>query len=784
MLRSRFTAAVVASCLAVAVADAAAQTPPQTPPQQTQPQQTQPQPPPQAFKAFVVKDIRVEGLQRTEPGTVFSYLPVKVGETMDEQRAQRALRALFATGFFQDVRLEVDNDVLVVLVTERPAIAQIDFVGMKEFEPEAVRKVLRENGMSEGRIFDRSVLDLAEQELKKQYLSRGMYAVEVQTTVTPLERNRVGVNISVTEGEVAKIRGINIVGSEAFPESELISQFTLRTPGWLTWYTKHDRYARDRLSADIEALRSYYQNRGYLDFRIDSTQVAITPDRKDIYITVNIIEGDKYTVSDVQLGGQLLLPKEELQKLVQIKAGDVFSRERLNASTKAITDRLGNEGYAFANANAIPRIDKEKRTVEFMIAVDPGRRVYVRRIDISGNAKTRDEVVRREMRQLEGAYYDTSKIQLSRRRIDRTQFFSDVSVETRPVEGSTDQVDVLYSVKERPTGSLLFGVGFSSVEKVAFSASVRQANAFGTGKFLQAAVNTGSVNQVYSLSYLDPYYTVDGVSRGFDIYKRKTDASSLATGAYSTDAIGGGVKFAYPVSETASVDFGVGVESTSLQVFETSPLQYINFVSQFGSDYRYANLTAGISRDTRDSILQTRRGTLQRLGGELAGGDLTYYRLNYIHQWYTPIGREYALLLRGDLGYANGLGGKPLPFFKSYYAGGPETVRGYRPFSLGPKDAFGNSVGGNTKVIAGAEFLFPVPGADKEQSLRLSSFVDVGNVYADGQKLDLAELRASWGVGLSWLSPFGPLKLSYAFPLNARDGDQEQRLQFTFGTGF
>ena len=762
MLHSRFIAAVFACCQAVAVADAGAQ----------------------AFKPFVVKDIRVEGLQRTEPGTVFSYLPVKVGETMDEVRAQRALRALFATGFFQDVRLETENDVLVVLVTERPAIAQIDFVGMKEFEPEAVRKVLRENGMSEGRIFDRSVLDLAEQELKKQYLSKGMYAVEVQTTVTPLERNRVGVNIAVTEGGVAKIRGVNIVGAEAFAESELIAQFTLRTPGWLTWYTKHDRYARDRLSADIEALRSYYQNRGYLDFRVDSTQVAITPDRKDIYITINVAEGDKYTVTDVQLGGQLLLPREELEKLVQIKAGSVFSRELLNASTKAITDRLGNEGYAFANANAIPRIDKDKRTVAFVIAIDPGRRVYVRRVDISGNAKTRDEVVRREMRQLEGAYYDASKIQLSRRRIDRTQFFSDVSVETRPVEGSSDQVDVLYSVKERPTGSLLLGVGFSSVEKVALSASVRQANAFGTGKFLQATVNSGSVNQVYSLSYLDPYYTVDGVSRGFDVYKRKTDASSLATGAYSTDAIGGGIKFAYPVSETASVDFGAGLESTQLRTFDNSPVQYVNFVNQFGSNYQYANLSAGVGRDTRDSILQTRKGTLQRIGGELAGGDLTYYRLSYVHNWYTPIGRDYALLLRGDLGYANGLGGKPLPFFKSYYAGGPESVRGYRPFSLGPRDEFGNSVGGNTKIIGGAEFLFPVPGADKEQSLRLTAFYDFGQVYADGQKLDLGELRSSVGVGLSWLSPFGPLKLSYAFPVNARDGDQEQRLQFTFGTGF
>jgi outer membrane protein insertion porin family len=762
MLRSRLIAAVVASCLAVAVADAVAQ----------------------VFKPFIVKDIRVEGLQRTEPGTVFSYLPVKVGETMDEQRAQRALRALFATGFFQDVRLEVEGDVLVVLVTERPAISQIDFVGMKEFEPEVVKKVLRENGLAEGRIFDRSVLDLAEQELKKQYLSKGMYAVEVQTTVTPLERNRVGVNIAVTEGEIAKIRGINIVGAEAFAEGDLLSLFTLRTPGWLTWYTKHDRYARERLAADLELLRAYYQNRGYLDFNIDSTQVSITPDRKDIYITVNLIEGEKYTVSEVQLSGQLLLPREEMEKLVQIKAGEVFSREKLTASTKAIADRLGNDGYAFANANAVPRIDKDKRTVAFNIVVDPGRRVYVRRIDIAGNSKTRDEVLRREMRQLEGAFYDTSKIQLSRRRIDRTQFFSDVSVETRPVEGSSDQVDALFSVKERPTGALLLGVGFSSVEKISLSASVKQSNAFGTGKYLSANVNAGSVNTVYALSYLDPYYTVDGVARGFDVYKRETDASSLAVGPYVQDAVGGGVKYSYPISETGAIDFGLNLESSKLSIFATSPTQYIDFVNQFGNQYNYGSVSAGLGRDTRDSVLVTRSGTTQRIGSEFAGGDLSYYRLSYIHQYFTPVTRDASLLLRADLGYADGLGGKPLPFFKSYFAGGPDSVRGYRPFSLGPRDVFGNTTGGNVKITGGTELLFPLPGADRDQSLRLSTFIDFGQVYAPESKIDLGELRAAGGVALSWLSPFGPLRLSFAVPINAKDGDQIQRLQFSFGTGF
>ncbi|HEY3075826.1 MAG TPA: outer membrane protein assembly factor BamA, partial [Burkholderiales bacterium] len=362
----------------------------------------------QSFRPFTVKDIRVEGLQRTEPGTVFSYLPVKVGETMNEEKAQAALRALYATGFFKDVRLEMDNDILVVYVEERPAIAQIDFSGMKEFEPETVRKVLRDIGMAEGRIFDRAMLENTELEIKRQYLSRGLYAAAVQTTVTPLERNRVGINIAVTEGEVAKIRGINIVGAEAFPESELIDLFVLRTPGWLTWYTKHDRYAREKLAADLESLRSHYQNRGYLDFAIESTQVSITPDRRDIYITVNVSEGERYTVSEVQLSGQMLVPREELEKLIQLKPGDVFSREKLAASTKAIADRLGNDGYAFANANAIPNVDKEKRTVSFNIVIDPGRRVYVRRIDVAGNTKTRDEVVRRELRQLEGAYYDAS----------------------------------------------------------------------------------------------------------------------------------------------------------------------------------------------------------------------------------------------------------------------------------------------------------------------------------------------------------------------------------------
>jgi outer membrane protein insertion porin family len=738
----------------------------------------------QAIQPFVVKDIRVEGVQRTEPGTVFSYLPVKVGDTLTEEKAQQAVRALFATGFFKDVRLETENGVLVVILEERPAVAQIDFSGVSEFQPDVLKRVLRDQGLGEGRTFDRSVLEGAEQELKRQYLSRGKYAAEVQTTVTPLERNRVAISFAVTEGDVAKIESINIVGASAFPEQELLDLFALRTGGWLTWYTKLDQYSRQRLTADLESLRSYYQNQGYLDFSIESTQVSITPDRKDIYITINISEGSKYTVSEVQLAGQTLVPKEELESLIKLKAGDVFSRRKLTETTKAITDRLGNDGYAFANANAVPQVDKAKRTVAFTILVDPGRRVYVRRINVSGNAKTRDEVVRREMRQLEGAYYDSSKIQLSRRRIDRTQFFKEVNVETVPIEGFPDQVDVNYTVDEKPTGALLFGLGFSSVDRLILSASITQSNAFGNGKFLALEVNSGTVNRVYSLSYMDPYYTVNGVSRGFDIYRRDIDASSLDVGAYTTQTTGGGIKFGYPLSERDSISIGVTLENVALETFVNSPFAYKDFVANFGNEYTYVSVLGGWARDTRNSLIMTTEGSLRRITTEVAGGNLSYYRLGYSQQYYQPLSTRYTLLLSGDIGYAQGLGDKPLPFFKNYYAGGPGSVRGYRPFSLGPKDPDGNSLGGDRRMAGSAEILFPVPGAEKDNSLRLGAFIDGGQVYASTEKLSFSELRFSAGIALSWLSPFGPLRISFAQPLNARDEiDRAQRLQLNFGTG-
>jgi len=737
-----------------------------------------------AFDPFTVKDIRVEGLQRTEPGTVFSYLPIKVGETMTEEKAQQAIRALFATGFFRDVRLEVEGGVLVVFVEERPAIAQIDFSGIKEFETETLRRSFRELGLAESRIFDRALLEQAEQELKRQYLSRGLYGVDVQTTVTPLERNRVGINFTVREGDVSKIKGVNIVGAAAFSEKDLLAEFVLRTPGWITWYTKHDQYSRQKLAGDLESLRSFYQNRGYLDFNVDSTQVSITPDKKDIYITVNITEGEKYTVSEVKLAGQLLLPEEELKKLIQLKPGNVFARDRLTQSTKAIADRLGNEGYAFANANAVPQVDKDKREVAFTIFLDPGRRVYVRRINIAGNSKTRDEVIRREMRQLEGGYYDASKIQLSKQRIDRTTYFKDVNVETSPVAGSADQVDVNFTIEEKPTGAMMLGAGFSSTERLILSGSISQANVFGSGKFLTTQISTGKVNRVYSISYTDPYYTVDGVSRGFDLYKRDVNSSSLSIGPYKTETFGGGVRWGYPLAERDSVSFGLNAENVKLETFSTSPLSYINFVQQFGSQYSYLAATSGWARDSRDSLIMPRAGSLQRLTGELGVGELQYYKVGYQHQFFTALSRTFTLFLNGDVGAANGMGDKPLPFFKNYYAGGPGSVRGYAPGSLGPQDIQSNVIGGTRKLVGQAEFLFPVPGAAQDKSLRLAVFLDGGQVFGDGQKVTLGDMRFSTGIALAWNSPFGPLKLSIAQPLNDTATDRTQRLQFTFGTGF
>lgn len=736
-----------------------------------------------ALEPFVVKDIRVEGIQRTEAGTIFSYLPIKVGETLTEEKAAEAIRALYATGFFRDVILEVENDVLIVTVQERPSIAQVDFTGVKEFEPDQLKAGLKQVGLAEGRIFDRSLLERAEQELKRQYVSRGKYAATVTTTVTPLERNRVAINFSVEEGDVAKIRQIRIIGAKAFPEKELLEQFVLRTPGLMTWFSKHDQYSRQKLQADLESLRSFYMNRGYLDFNIDSTQVSITPDKRDVYITVSITEGEKFTVSDVRLAGELLVPEEELRKLVKIKPGDVFSRELLTESTKAISDRLGNDGYAFANVNAAPEIDRAKRQVAFTFFVDPGRRVYVRRINIMGNTKTRDEVIRREMRQLEGAWYSAERVAESRSRIDRLGYFNDVSVETPSVPGTTDQIDVNITIVEKPTGNLLVGAGFSSNEGVVLSGAVEQTNIFGSGNHLGLQLNTSKVNTVYSLSLTEPYFTVDGVSRGFDIYKRDLDPTEIDSGRWRTSTIGGQLRFGVPITDLDVINYGIGAERTSLTVFRDSPQRFIDFVDEFGEDNSTLLGTIGWSRDSRDSLLYPTKGRLQRLSLEagLPGGSLRYYKASYKHEWYWPLTRYYTLMLNGEVGYGEGMSGKPLPFFKNFFAGGVSSVRGYEPNSLGRKDQAGDPIGGSRRVVLNAEFFFPFPGLQNDRSVRMSAFADAGMI---ADKFATDEFRSSLGVAVFWMSPLGPLKISLAQPLNDKPDDRKQRFQFTFGAQF
>ena len=740
----------------------------------------------QAFDPFVVRDIRVEGIQRIEAGTVFSYLPVKVGETMTEEKAAAAIKALFATGFFKDVRLEVQRDVLIVMIEERPAVSQIDFIGNKEFEKEALLKGLRETGLAEGRSFDKALLDQAEQEIKRQYLSRGRYGASVVTTVTPLERNRVGVSFSINEGDVTKIHQINIVGNKVYREKDLLDLFVLQTPGWLTWYTKNDQYSKQKLAGDLENLRSHYLNNGYLEFNIDSTQVSITPDKKDIYITVNITEGEKYTVSDLKLGGELLLPEAELRAMIQLKPGETFSREKLSESTKKITERLGNEGYAFANANSVPELDKSAKRVALTVMIDPGRRVYVRRINVSGNTRSRDEVVRREMRQLEGAYYDGDKIKKSKLRLDRLGYFTEVEVETPALPGTSDQVDVNFKVKERPTGAITVGAGFSSTEKLILSGSITQQNIFGSGKHVTAAISTSKINRNISLSYTDPYYTVDGVSRGFDLYDRRTDASLLGLGYYTTDTMGGGVRFGVPLTEVYNIGFGLGAEVTRLGIDTTSPLRYQEFVGLFGNRNTSVPGTVSWLRDQRDSALLPTRGTLVRASLEagLPGGTLKYYKLTEQVQWYYPLSRTYTLKLNGEIGAADGMGGKPLPFYKNLYAGGASSVRGYDSYSLGPRDALGSILGGNKRLVGNAEVLFPMPGTGTDRSMRLGVFLDAGQVYGSDVKMQLSELRYSTGLAFVWNSPLGPLSLSYGKPLNAKATDSIQHVQFQLGQVF
>ncbi|WP_321952921.1 outer membrane protein assembly factor BamA [Paraburkholderia bannensis] len=742
-----------------------------------------------ATAPFVVQDIRIEGLQRVEPGTVFAYLPIKQGDTFTDDKASEAIRALYATGFFNDVRIASEGGVVVVQVQERPAIGTIDFAGIHEFDKDNLTKALRAVGLSQGRYYDKALVDKAEQELKRQYLTRGFYAAEVTTTVTPIDRNRVGLLFSVVEGPSAKIRQINFIGNKTYSTGTLLSEMQLSTPNWFSWYTKNDLYSKEKLTGDLENVRSYYLNHGYLEFNIDSTQVSISPDKKEMYLTIGLHEGEPYKISGIHLAGNLLDREAELNKLVKIKAGDRFSAEKLQAATKAIVDKLGEYGYAFATVNALPQINQANHTVDLTLQVDPSRRVYVRRINVVGNTRTRDEVVRREMRQLESSWFDSSRLALSKDRINRLGYFTDVDVTTVPVEGTADQVDVDVKVTEKPTGAITLGAGFSSTDKVVLSAGVSQDNVFGSGTSLSVNVNTAKSYRTLAVTQVDPYFTVDGIKRITDVYYRTYQPLYYSTdSSFKIITAGGDLKFGIPFSEVDTVFFGIGFEQDRLDVDDATPQAYKDYVAAFGRVSNNVPLTIGWSRDARDSALIPSRGYFLQANAEYGTpvGSTQYYKTDVQAQYYYSFARGFVLGLNFQAGYGNGLGGKPYPIFKNYYAGGIGSVRGYEPSSLGPRDKTTNDpIGGSKMVVGNIEVTFPLPGTGYDRTLRVFTFLDGGNVWGDeGTSIGSNGLRYAYGVGLAWISPIGPLKLSLGFPVTKHEGDQYQKFQFQIGTAF
>jgi outer membrane protein insertion porin family len=752
----------------------------------------------QAADSFVIKDIRIEGLQRVEPGTVFSYLPVQVGETFTEEKGADAIKALYSTGFFRDVQIQAQGNVLIVIVEERPTISRIEFTGMKEFDQENIRKSLKAVGVAEARFYDKALIDKAEQELKRAYVGKGMYAAEVVATVTPLERNQVAVYFNIDEGPVAKIEEINFIGNNVFSESALKSEMQLKTGGWLSWYSKDNLYSKQKLTADLENIRSYYLNRGYLEFVIESTQVSITPDKKGVYLTISIREGSKFTVKDVRLAGELLGKEAELIQLVTLKPGDTFSSAKLTESTKAIAEILGSYGYAFANINPQPDIRRELNEVDLTLVIDPGRRVYVRQVNISGNAKTRDMVVRREMRQFESSWFDSDKIDLSKKRLGRLGYFTETDVTTQDVPGSPDQVDVNVKVTEKPTGAVTLGAGFSSTEKLILSAGINQENAFGTGTAVGLNMSLGKINQSLALSNYDPYFTEEGISRYTDLYYRSSKPLYYTGDPdYQIKSVGSNIKFGVPYTEVDRVFFGSGIEAFQIKSSSNTPVGYLTYMQDYGvaapgypatlTTYNIP-VTVGWSRDGRDSALIPSTGSLQQLNAEVGTplGNMMFYRIFGQYQKYHSFSRGNILSFNGEVGYGEAYGKYPFPITKNYYVGGIGSVRGYAPGSLGPTYynttlGLNQPTGGQSKIVSNVEYTVPVPGSGIDKTLRVFGFVDGGNVFNENINL---VLRYSYGLGLSWISPLGPLKFSYGIPIKSLPTDNIQRLQFQVGTAF
>jgi len=740
-----------------------------------------------AAEPFVVQDIKLEGLQRISAGTVFNYLPIKVGDRVDAKRTGDALRALYKTGFFRDVRIEKEGDSLVIFLHERPSIASVEFTGNKELSSEDLLASLEQEGFSQGRVFNRSTFDLVEQELRRTYFAVGKYGVKITSTITPLERNRVGISFDISEGAIATIKQINIVGNGVYDDDDLVDLFTLETTGFWSWITSSDQYSKQKLSADLETLRSHYLDNGYINFNIDSTQVSITPDKKDVYVTINITEGDQFRVSDIRMTGEILVPEKELFGLVVINHGDIFSRQKITETSTNISDWLGNEGYAFANINAVPEIDDENKEVALTFFLDPGKRVYVRRINFKGNATTEDQVLRREMRQLEGAWISTGAIERSKERLQRLGYFEDINVETPAVPGTTDQVDVNFSVTEKSSGSLVVGAGFSQVAGISINLGLTQENFLGTGNRVSATFNNSDINRTFALGWRNPYITKDGVSLSTDIYLRKTNAGNANLADYDLDELGLRVGTGIPISEYNTIDLAITPQRTKFMPGPDPSTEVQDFADETGGEYVTYTLSAGWSNDSRDSFLLPSKGQLTSLVFDVAtpGGDLTYYKVNFQFQQLFALTRLFSVRFDTELGYGDGYGDTgDLPLTENYFAGGIRSVRAFEANTLGPRDSKGQPIGGDRKLTGTVELILPLPFIRDSKAFRITTFLDAGNVFGPGQQFDYRELRASAGISAIWISPFGPLTISFGYPLNDKPEDDIQNFQFTLGTTF
>ena len=741
-----------------------------------------------AVDPFTVKDIRVEGLARTDPGTVFASLPFRIGDIYNDDKGAAALRALFATGLYKDVRIQIDGAAVVVVIEERPIIATVSFAGIKEFDSEALTKSLKEVGIGEGRPFDRALADRAEQELKRQYLTRSLYGAEVTTTITPLERNRVNVSFSVTEGEPAKIADIRIWGSKAFSESSLLDLLDQTKTGWLSWYTKNDRYSRTKLNADLESLRSHYQNKGYLEFAVESTQITISPDKQRIGVTITVNEGQPYTVAEVKTEGDFLGRLDDFKRLIAIKPGEAYQGETVARTTRAFTEYYGTFGYPFPRVDVRQDIDRATGLVTLTVFATPERRAYVRRVLVTGNSKTRDTVVRREFRQFEGAWYDGQRIKASRDRVERLGYFKDVTVDTTEVPGAPDQVDVTINVTEQSTGNISLGAGYSSQNKISIVGAVKQDNFLGSGNSVELELNTSQVGRSLVLSTVDPYFTEDGVSRGVGIYYSTSKGFSNLGETYQYARQGIRTTFGVPIAEFDTISLGIGYERTSISENQGLPNFIADYANRFGRSSIAVPLTLGWAKDSRDNLLTPSKGQLYRLNLEISPlGDARYAQANVQAQRFVPLGAKFNLMLNGEVGYGTALGSSGYPVFKNFYAGGLGSVRVFEGNTLGPVDVTGSRSGGNFKVNLNSELYIPVPGAGKDKTFRLFAFADAGNVWNTDSKFEpvnVSALRASAGVGLSWISPVGPLKLSWGKPLRKQPTDRIERFQFQIGTAF